>query len=81
MLTTPVTDWGQAIMTSVAAALALLLGAIPKVIGFAVIVTVGWIIASALATAVAAILRSVKFNELAQRAGISEFRPEYGRQD
>ena len=70
---TPVTDWGQAIMTSVAAALALLLGAIPKVIGFAVIVIVGWIIASALATAVAAILRSVKFNELAQRAGISSF--------
>ena len=78
MLTTPVTDWGQAIMTSVAAALALLLGAIPKVIGFAVIVTVGWIIASALATAVAAILRSVKFNELAQRAGISGFVQKMG---
>ena len=31
----PVTDWGQAIMTSIAAALAMFLGAIPKVIGFA----------------------------------------------
>src|SRR5712671_1337728 len=73
MPTAPVSDWGQAIMTSVAAALALLLGAIPKVIGFAVILIIGWIIASALATAVAAILRTVKFNELAQRAGISGF--------
>src|SRR5437868_1489161 len=78
MSTAPVTDWGQAVMTSVAAALALLLGAIPKVIGFAVILIIGWIIASALATAVAAILRTVKFNELAQRAGISGFVQKMG---
>ncbi|HTE86342.1 MAG TPA: small-conductance mechanosensitive ion channel [Dehalococcoidia bacterium] len=78
MPTVPVTDWGQAIMTSVATALALLLGAIPKVIGFAVILIIGWIIASALATAVAAILRTVKFNELAQRAGISGFVQKMG---
>jgi hypothetical protein len=73
MPTAPVADWGQAIMTSIAAALALLLGAIPKVLGFAVILIIGWIIATALATAVAAILRTVKFNDLAQRAGISGF--------
>ena len=54
----PVTDWGQAIMTSIAAALAMFLGAIPKVIGFAVILIVGWIIASLIATAVAALLQS-----------------------
>jgi len=78
MPTAPVTDWGQAIMTSVATALALLLGAIPKVIGFAVILIIGWIIASALATAVAAVLRTVKFNDLAQRAGISGFVQKMG---
>jgi hypothetical protein len=78
MSTVPVTDWGQAIMTSVAAALVLLLGAIPKIIGFAVILIIGWIIASALAAAVAAILRTVKFNDLAQRAGISEFVQKMG---
>jgi Conserved TM helix len=78
MPTVPVTDWGQAMMTSIAAALVLLLGAIPKVIGFAVILIIGWIIASALATAVAAILRTVKFNELAQRAGISGFVQKMG---
>ena len=78
MSTVPVTDWAQAIMTSVTAALALLLGAIPKVIGFAVILIIGWIIASALAAAVAAILRTVKFNELAQRAGVSGFVQKMG---
>jgi hypothetical protein len=78
MTTAPVTDWGTALITSAAAALALLLGAVPKVIGFAVILIIGWIIASALATAVGAILRSVKFNDLAQRAGISGFVQKMG---
>jgi len=71
--TVPITDWGDAIVTSVAAALALLLGAIPKVIGFAVILIVGWLIAAALSAAIATLLRTVKFNDLAQRAGISGF--------
>jgi mechanosensitive ion channel-like protein len=73
-----VTDWAQALMTSVAAALAILLGAIPKVIGFAVILIIGWLIASALAAAVTALLRAVKFNDLAQRAGISGFVQKMG---
>jgi mechanosensitive ion channel-like protein len=74
MPTTPVvTDWGTAIMSSVAAALALLLSGIPKIIGFFVILIIGWLIASALATAVAALLRAVKFNDLANRAGLTGF--------
>src|SRR5689334_22261944 len=74
MPTTPVvTDWGTAIMSSVAAALALLLAGIPKIIGFLVILIIGWLIASAIATAVAALLRAVRFNDLAQRAGLSAF--------
>ena len=74
----PVTDWGQAIMTSIAAALAMFLGAIPRVIGFAVILIVGWIIASLIATAVAALLRAVKFNDLAQRSGFAGFVQQAG---
>jgi hypothetical protein len=69
-------------MTSLAAALAMLLGAIPKIIGFAVIVIVGWLIASAVATAVASILRAVKFNDLARRGGFADFVEKMGiRQD
>jgi Conserved TM helix len=75
---TPVTDWGTAVMTSLTSALAMLLGAIPKVIGFLVILIVGWLIASALAAAVSALLRAVKFNDLAQRAGLTGFVQQMG---
>jgi hypothetical protein len=75
---TPVTDWGIAIMTSLTAALALFLAAIPKVIGFLLILIIGWLIASALAKVVAAVLRTVKFNDLARRAGLSGFVQQMG---
>ncbi len=68
-----VTDWGTAVMTSMAAALSLFLAAIPRIIGFIVILIIGWLIAGALAAAVAALLRAVRFNDLAQRSGLSGF--------
>jgi small-conductance mechanosensitive channel len=75
---TPVTDWATAVMTSLAAALALLLEAIPKILGFLVILIIGWFIASLLAKAVSALLRAVRFNDLAQRAGLSDFVRQMG---
>src|ERR687884_1254431 len=78
MPTATVTSWGEAVMTSMATALALFLGAIPKVIGFLVILIIGWIIASVLAKAAAGILRAVKFNDLAQRSGLSDFVQKMG---
>jgi hypothetical protein len=77
-MVTPVTDWGTAVMTSLTAALALLLSGIPKVVGFLVILIVGWLIASAVAAAVSAVLRAVRFNDLAQRAGLSGFVQQMG---
>jgi hypothetical protein len=74
----PVTDWGTAVLTSLTAALALLLSAIPKVLGFLIILIIGWFIAAALAKAVSSLLRAVKFNDLAQRAGLSEFVQKMG---
>jgi hypothetical protein len=74
----PVSEWGTAVVTSFTAALAVLLSAIPKVIGFVVILVVGWLIASALAAAVSALLRAVKFNDLAQRAGLTGFVQQMG---
>src|ERR687883_809707 len=76
----PVTDWGTAVMTSLAAALALLLGAIPRVIGFLLILIIGWLIAAALARVVSSVLRAVRFNDLAQRAGLSGFVQQMGLQ-
>src|ERR687883_154352 len=76
----PVTDWGTAVMTSLAAALALLLGAIPRVIGFLLILIIGWLIAAALARVVSSVLRAIKFNDLAQRAGLTGFVQKMGLQ-
>jgi len=60
---TSITDWGAAIMTSLTAALSLFLAAIPRIIGFAVIPIVGWLISGLLASAFAALLRAVRFND------------------
>lgn len=72
-MTGTVTNWGAAIMTSLTAALSLFLAAIPRIIGFLVILVIGWLIAAALGAAVAALLRAVRFNDLAQRSGITGF--------
>lgn len=65
--------WGAALTTSLATALSLFLGAIPRVIGFLVILVIGWLISGALAAGVAALLRAVKFNVLAQNSGLQGF--------
>jgi hypothetical protein len=68
-----ISGWGAALTASLTTALSLLLGAIPRVIGFLVILIVGWLISGALATAVGGLLRAVKFNVLAQRSGFQAF--------
>lgn len=73
MPTAPVYDWGQAVMTSFAAALALFLGSVPKIMAFLAILIIGWVIAGLLASAFAALLRAVRFGELAYRSGFSGF--------
>jgi len=65
--------WGAALTTSLATALSLFLGAIPRIIGFLVILIIGWLISGALAAGVAALLRAVKFNVLAQNSGLQGF--------
>jgi hypothetical protein len=65
--------WGAALTTSLATALSLFLGAIPRIIGFLLILIIGWIISGVLAAAVAALLRAVRFNVMAQNAGLQGF--------
>lgn len=71
-------DWGGALMASLSNALSLLLLAIPRIIGFIVVVLIGWLVAALLARAVGAVLRAVRFNEGAERAGIAEFVDKMG---
>ncbi|MBV9582978.1 MAG: small-conductance mechanosensitive ion channel [Chloroflexi bacterium] len=82
MQTTPVSSWADALMTSFAAGLAVLFAAVPKILGFLVILIIGWFIASAIAGVVTALLRAVHFNDVARRSGFSGFVEKMGvRQD
>ena len=68
-----VNEWGAALVASLTTALSLFLGAIPRIVGFVVILIIGWFIAGLLASAVAALLRAIRFNDLAQSSGFSGF--------
>jgi hypothetical protein len=70
---TAITDWSTAMMTSLGAAMAMFLSAIPKIIGFAVILIVGWLLSSLVEKGVAALLRAVRFNDLAAKSGFAGF--------
>ncbi len=58
-------------MASVTGALAIFLAAIPKIIGFIIIIAIGWFLATLVAKGVAAVLRKVRFNDLANRSGFT----------
>lgn len=67
-----------AVITSFAAALALLFTFIPRLIGFLVILLVGWIVASALSKAVTFLLRKVGFDRIGDRIGLSRLLTQSG---
>jgi hypothetical protein len=77
----PVRDTGDALRASLTGALNTFFSAIPRIIGFAVVLIVGWIIASLLARGVQALLHAVKFNELARRSGFADFVQKMGVKD
>src|SRR5918997_186174 len=69
----PVRDMGEAVQASLANALGMFLSAIPRIIGFALVLIIGWFVASLIAKGVAALLRAIKFNDLADRSGFAGF--------
>lgn len=75
---TTVTHWSDAMFTSLAAAMALLFSAIPKILGFALILIAGWFIASLIERGLAALLRTIRFNQLAEKAGLADFIDKMG---
>ena len=75
---TAVTHWSDAMFTSLAAAMALLFSAVPKIIGFALILIAGWFIASLIERGLAALLRGIRFNNMAERAGLADFVKKMG---
>jgi hypothetical protein len=78
----PVRNLGEAIRASLAGAVSTFLAAIPRLIGFLLVLIVGWLVSSLVARAVTALLRAVRFNDLARRSGLAEFVQRMGlRQD
>lgn len=80
MPATPVVQatWWQTFVASLYGILAMLLRGLGKLIVFLLIVIIGWFISSLLARATVAVLRRVKFNELAQRVGVGGFAARLG---
>ena len=73
---------GETIRASLAGAVNTFLSALPRLLGFVVVLIVGWILSSLLARGVAALLHAVKFNDLARRSGFADFVRNMGvRQD
>jgi Conserved TM helix len=77
----PVRDTGDALRASLAGALNTFLSAIPRIIGFAVVLIVGWIVSSLLGRGVEALLHAVRFNDLARRSGFADFVQKMGVRD
>lgn len=66
-----ITDWGTAIWTSLTNALGLAFAFIPKLIGFLIILLIGWLVATALAKAVTFLLRKIGFDRFSERIGLT----------
>lgn len=78
----PVRTMGEAIRVSLAGAVNTFLSTLPRLLGFLVVLLVGWILSTLLAKGVAALLHAVKFNDLARRSGFADFVRNMGvRQD
>src|SRR5438270_4076006 len=59
-------------------AFTMILGAIPRILGFIIVVAIGWFVSSLLARAVIGLLRAIRFDELMQRSGLSDFMNKMG---
>lgn len=73
-----ITNWAQAIFTALTNALNLLLEFIPKLLGFLVILLVGWIVATAVSKAITYLLRKVGFDRLSERIGLTRLEQRMG---
>lgn len=78
----PVQNTAEAIRASLAGAANIMLAAIPRLLGFALILVLGWLLSSLLARGAAAVLHAVRFNDLARKSGFAGFVKNMGvRQD
>ena len=68
----------ETLMASFRDAFTMIVSAIPRILGFIIIVAIGWFVSSLLAKAVTGLLRAIRFDELMQKAGLSDFMNKMG---
>ncbi len=70
---TGIRDSGDLIWTSAAEVMSMFLAAIPKIIGFAVVLITGCLIVSLIKKGIAALMLKVRFYDLVKRCGCGDF--------
>ncbi|HLH60998.1 MAG TPA: mechanosensitive ion channel [Ktedonobacteraceae bacterium] len=73
-----ITNWGTSIFNALSNAVNLILTFIPRIIGFLIILIIGWIVATLVAKAVTFLLRKVGFDRMANRIGLNRFEQRMG---
>lgn len=73
-----ITNWGTAIVSSLANALNLILAFVPRLISFLVILLIGWIIAALISKGLVLLLRKIGFDRLGNRIGLARFERNMG---
>jgi hypothetical protein len=76
--TAPGQSAGEALRASVAGAFGSVLSAIPRLLAFGLVLVAGWLLSSLLARGVSALLRAVRFDDLARRSGLAGFVAQMG---
>ena len=66
------------LMASFRDAFSMILSAIPRIVGFIIIVAIGWFVSSLLAKAITGLLRAIRFEELMQKSGLADFMNKMG---
>ena len=66
------------LMASFRDAFTMILSAIPRILGFIIIVAIGWFVSSLLAKGVTGLLRVIRFDELMQKSGLADFMNKMG---
>jgi hypothetical protein len=75
-----ITSWGDSLMASLYSALSLLFAAVPRVLGFLIIVGIGWLVASLIEKLLVAVLRALRFDSFSERAGLAGMVRTVGRE-
>ena len=81
MVVPTVTNFFQAVMVSLAAALMTLLSFIPALIGAILLLIIGWVLSDVIAKLVAGLLERVGFENAAHRVGVTGFMSRTGMRD